>query len=73
MTTDRLPCPGARVVAAALLAAACVSHVSAQSATAPQAHDASGGRVITLPRPLEIRLAVNALPQSLRDDATVLV
>src|SRR5579859_6433235 len=36
-------------------------------------HHATGGRVLSLPRDLEIRLAVNALPKDLRDGATVLV
>jgi hypothetical protein len=36
-------------------------------------HSASGGKVITLPRDLEMRLAVNALPKPLRDGASVLV
>jgi hypothetical protein len=36
-------------------------------------HDAPGATVILLPRDLEIRLAVNALPGDLRQGATVLV
>jgi hypothetical protein len=36
-------------------------------------HEARGGKVILLPRDLEIRLAVNALPRELRDGAAVLV
>jgi hypothetical protein len=36
-------------------------------------HDARGAKVILLPRDLEIRLAVNALPKDLREGAAVLV
>jgi hypothetical protein len=36
-------------------------------------HNATGGRVLSLPRDLEMRLAVNALPKDLRAGATVLV
>jgi len=50
-----------RRIVALVLAAACAPQVHAQ------------GRVITLPRDLELRLAVNALPKPLREQATVLV
>jgi len=36
-------------------------------------HNAAGGKVIVIPRDLEMRLAVNALPPSLREDATIRV
>ena len=36
-------------------------------------HNATGGKVITLGRELEMKLAVNALPKDLREGATVLV
>jgi hypothetical protein len=36
-------------------------------------HNMAGGRVFLLPRDLEIRLAVNALPKELRDGSAVLV
>ena len=36
-------------------------------------HNAHGGKVLLLPRDLELRLAVNALPKELRDSAAVLV
>ena len=35
-------------------------------------HHAGGGEVILLPRELELRLAVNALPKELRDGAAIL-
>jgi len=56
------------------LAALCVTYAAAQD-LAPAGHDhsANGGRVLSLPRDLEIRLAVNALPKELRAGATVLV
>ena len=44
-----------------ILAAACASYLAAE------------GRVLTLPRDLEMRLAVNALPSELQAGATVLV
>jgi hypothetical protein len=45
------------------------------SAQAPEAHNhnGGGGKVISIPRDLELRLAVNALPPSLRDGATIRV
>jgi hypothetical protein len=52
------------VLATAFLFAAAIS---------AQEHDSSGSRVLTLPRDLEMRLAVNALPKDLRNGATVLV
>ncbi len=36
-------------------------------------HNTRGGKVLLLPRDLEIRLAVNALPKELRDGSAVLV
>ncbi|MGC2662203.1 MAG: hypothetical protein WA324_29935 [Bryobacteraceae bacterium] len=36
-------------------------------------HDSPGGKVFLIPRDLEMRLAVNALPKSLRDDASIMV
>ena len=56
------------------LAALCATYAAAQGlAPAGQDHSAIGGRVLPLPRDLEIRLAVNALPKQLRAGATVLV
>jgi hypothetical protein len=55
-------------LAALLLFAAAVS---AQDAA--HEHNPKGGRVLMLPRDLELRLAVNALPKDLRAGATVLV
>jgi len=46
---------------------------SARLAAQTHDHNAAGGHVISLPRDLEMRLAVNALPKDLRADATVLV
>ncbi|HWF45645.1 MAG TPA: hypothetical protein VG168_01460 [Bryobacteraceae bacterium] len=45
------------------------------SALAQDVHDhsAGGGKVFLIPRDLEMRLAVNALPKALRDDASILV
>jgi len=56
------------------LTALCATYAAAQG-LAPAGHDHSaiGGRVLPLPRDLEIRLAVNALPKQLRAGATVLV
>lgn len=53
--------------------AACLFFAAALCAFEDHNHNASGGRVITLPRDLEIRLAVNALPKELRAGASVLV
>jgi hypothetical protein len=57
-----------------LFAATCATHALAQ-VPAPTGHDhnATGGHVLSLPRDLELRLAVNALPKDLRAGATVLV
>ena len=59
---------------AILIAVTCVTRAGAQS-PAPADHDhyPPGGRVLPLPRDLEMRLAVNALPKDLRAGATVLV
>src|SRR5580700_7501301 len=56
------------------LAASFATYLAAQ-VSEPDIHDhsATGGRVLSLPRDLEIRLAVNALPKQLRAGATVLV
>jgi hypothetical protein len=56
------------------LAALWTTYAAAQG-LAPAGHDHSttGGQVLSLPRDLEIRLAVNALPTELRAGATVLV
>jgi hypothetical protein len=62
--------------ATAMLVALITLQVTAQTpgpVDAGQTHDARGGRVLLLPRDLEIRLAVNALPKDLRDGAAVLV
>jgi hypothetical protein len=55
-------------------AASFAAYLAAQGSE-PDIHDhsATGGRVLSLPRDLEIRLAVNALPKELRAGATVLV
>ena len=56
-----------------------IAVLTLQAAQTPSAtdvehnHNAQGGKVLLLPRDLEIRLAVNALPKELRDGATVLV
>lgn len=59
---------------AILIAVTCVTRAGAQL-PAPGDHDhhLTGGRVLPLPRDLEMRLAVNALPKDLRAGATVLV
>ena len=64
----------ARIATVGVLAVAPVPQSRAQSSTAA-AHDHSvtGGRVMVLPRDLEMRLAVNALPRDLRAGATVLI
>jgi hypothetical protein len=59
----------ARAVAtAAILAGCCLAQTPAS-----HEHNATGGRVLLIPRDLEIRLALNALPKDLRAGATVLV
>jgi len=45
----------------------------AQNSPPPPDQDVRSAKVILLPRDLEIRLAVNALPKDLRSEATVLV
>lgn len=45
----------------------------AAQTSAEHNHNSSGGRVLAIPRDLELRLAVNALPKELRSGATVLV
>jgi hypothetical protein len=42
------------------------------ASVAPHDHNGQGGEVILLPRDLEMRLAVNALPKELRDGTAVL-
>lgn len=44
-----------------------------EPSSAQHDHDTHGAKVILLPRELEIRLAVNALPKDLREGAAVLV
>jgi hypothetical protein len=51
----------------------CATYTAAQGLAPGHDHSAIGGRVLPLPRDLEIRLAVNALPKQLRAGATVLV
>ncbi len=62
--------PLTTVATMAIVAAVGASCLPAQ---ASHDHNATGGRVLPLPRELEIRLAVNALPKSLRDGASVRV
>ena len=61
--------------ATAILIALLTLQATAQTFAANNDHDHSsrGGKVLMLPRDLEVRLAVNALPKELRDGATVLV
>jgi hypothetical protein len=63
-----------RITVLVFFAASFATNVAAQGSE-PDVHDhsATGGRVLLLPRDLEIRLAVNALPKELRAGATVLV
>jgi hypothetical protein len=59
-----------------MLVALMTLSATAQSPSANDAehnHNAHGGKVLFLPRDLEIRLAVDALPKELRDGASVLV
>jgi hypothetical protein len=67
----------ARLQRATFIAALALVATSAARAQAPAAgghdHAAAGGRVLTLPRDLELRLAVNALPKPLQAGATILV
>jgi len=51
----------------------CAVSVRAQPPEPAHDHQASGGAVLQLPRDLELRLAVNALPKDLRAGAAVLV
>jgi hypothetical protein len=61
-------------IAYVLLLASLAAQSDAQvPANASHDHNATGGRVLPLPRDLEMRLAVNALPKDLRGGATVLV
>jgi hypothetical protein len=61
------------LAAIALFAASSVSQLLAQPASPLHDHNAAGGPVLSLPRDLELRLAVNALPKDLRAGATILV
>lgn len=62
-----------RSAALVFLASFCAAGLIAQtSAPAGHDHNAAAGPVLTLPRDLEMRLAVNALPKNLRAGATVL-
>jgi hypothetical protein len=61
-------------IAVMSFALSCAAQMFAQApAAAAHDHGATGGRVLQLPRDLEMRLAVNALPKDLRTDATILV
>ena len=54
---------------AAVLASGPAGQAQAQPPIASD-HKATGGRVLSLPRDLEMRMAVNALPKELRAGAT---
>jgi hypothetical protein len=63
-----------RITVMLFFAASFATYLAAQVSEADiHDHSATGGRVLSLPRDLEIRLAVNALPKELRAGATVLV
>jgi hypothetical protein len=63
-----------RIAVTMYLAASCPTSGRAQApGSARHDHNATGGHVLSLPRDLEIRLAVNALPKQLRPGATVMV
>ena len=59
--------------AGSLLAALLTVPLAAQTDQTRRDHNQQGGKVFVLPRDLEIRLAINALPKDLRDGAAVLV
>ena len=61
---------GAPVLLAALLAFPVAAQVPAEAA---QNRKGADGKIVMLPRDLEMRLAIDALPKSLRDGASVLV
>lgn len=62
------------VGAATLLALTLTTRVGAQApASTSHDHGSAGGKALIVPKDLEIRLAVNALPKDLRDAASVLV
>jgi hypothetical protein len=60
-------------ISALFLCAAGARAQTSDVAAASHDHDTRGATVLLLPRDLEIRLAVNALPKDLRDGAGVLV
>lgn len=61
-----------RVAAVLLCCAAYACYAPAQTSESHDHHSESG-KVLTIPRDLEMRLAVNALPKTLRAGATVMV
>ncbi len=63
----------ASVVATAVLARLAVPLAAQAPAAGSHDHQQRGGTVLTLPRDLEARLAINALPKPLRDGAAVLI
>ena len=65
----------ARIATIVFFAATCATHAIAQADHDHNDHNGNttGGHVMPLPRDLELRLAVNALPKDLRAGATVLV
>jgi hypothetical protein len=64
-----------KIVTMMFFAVSYVTHALAQADHDhnDHSHNATGGHVMPLPRDLEFRLAVNALPKDLRAGATVLV
>jgi hypothetical protein len=74
MNMTRVPGWIGQITALGFLGLSCATYTWAQTAaTDGHDHSAAGGRVLSLPRDLELRLAVNALPKDLRPGATVLV
>jgi len=61
------------VIFAAAAAMLAVLPAVAQEPAAAHYHNATGGKIIILPRDLEMRLAVNALPPHLREAAGILI
>lgn len=63
------------VILAAALSALMAFTAPAQTGDDAKSHDhnSTGGTVLLIPRDLEIRLAVNALPKELREGAAILV
>jgi hypothetical protein len=62
-----------RTVVIALVIASSTIGVLAQAPAGAHDHQGTGGQVLQLPRDLEMRLAVNALPKDLRGGAAILV